>query len=57
MDNSRKVFLATDHTKFGRNAMVRLGSISEIDSLFTDRQPPAGLAEIIAASEVELHVA
>ena len=57
MDNSRKVFLATDHTKFGRNAMVRLGSIVEIDCLFTDRQPPAGLAEIIAASEVELHVA
>ena len=27
IDNSRKVFLATDHTKFGRNAMVRLGSI------------------------------
>ncbi|MGA6925965.1 MAG: DeoR/GlpR family transcriptional regulator [Desulfosarcina sp.] len=56
MDNSRKVFLATDHTKFGRNAMVRLGSIAEIDGLFTDGQPPAGLAEIIAASEVELHV-
>jgi DeoR family glycerol-3-phosphate regulon repressor len=37
--------------------MVRLGSIVEIDCLFTDRQPPAGLAEIIAASEVELHVA
>ncbi len=57
LDNSRKVFLATDHTKFGRNAMVRLGNLAEIDCLFTDRQPPAGLAEIIAASEVELHVA
>ena len=57
IDNSRKVFLATDHTKFGRNAMVRLGGIAEIDCLFTDRQPPAGLAEIIAASEVDLHVA
>jgi DeoR family glycerol-3-phosphate regulon repressor len=57
IDNSRKVFLATDHTKFGRNAMVRLGNIAEIDALFTDRRPPAGLAEIIAAAEVELHVA
>ncbi len=57
MDNSRKVFLAADHTKFGRNAMVRLGSIAEIDGLFTDRQPPAGLAEVIAAAEVALHVA
>jgi DeoR family transcriptional regulator, glycerol-3-phosphate regulon repressor len=57
IDNSRKVFLAADHTKFGRNAMVRLGNLSEIDGLFTDRRPPFGLAEIIAASEVELHVA
>lgn len=56
IDNSRSVFLAADHTKFGRNAMVRLGNIAEIDSLFTDRRPPSGLAEIIAASEVELHV-
>jgi DeoR family glycerol-3-phosphate regulon repressor len=57
IDNARRVFLAADHTKFGRNAMVRLGSIAEIDGLFTDRPPPAGLAEIIAAAEVELHVA
>jgi DeoR family transcriptional regulator, glycerol-3-phosphate regulon repressor len=57
IDNSRKVFLAADHTKFGRNAMVRLGSIAEIDGLFTDRQPPAGLAEVIAVAEVALHVA
>lgn len=56
LDNSRKVFLAADHTKFGRNAMVRLGSVEEIDCLFTDRRPPNGLAEIIAASEIELHV-
>jgi len=56
IDNSRNVFLAADHTKFGRNAMVRLGNIAEIDSLFTDRQPPAGLAEIIATTEVTLHV-
>ena len=56
IDNSRKVLLAMDHTKFGRNAMVRLGNITEIDCLFTDRQPPAGLAEIIAASEVDLLV-
>ena len=57
IDNARKVFLAADHTKFGRNAMVRLGNISEIDCLFTDRKLPAGLAEIVAAAGVELHVA
>ena len=57
IDNSRKVFLATDHTKFGRNAMVRLGNVAEIDAIFTDRRPPAGLAEVILAAEVALHVA
>jgi DeoR family glycerol-3-phosphate regulon repressor len=56
MDNSRNVLLAADHTKFGRNAMVRLGNIGEIDCLFTDRQPPSGLSEIIAVSDVELHI-
>lgn len=56
MDNSRKVFLATDATKFGRNAMVRLGSIEEIDALFTDRMPPLELVEILKTSEVALHV-
>ena len=57
IDNSRSVFLAADHTKFGRNAMVRLGSIVEIDGLFTDQQPPSGLSEVLTAAEVALHVA
>ncbi len=57
IDNSRKVFLAADHTKFGRNAMVRLGSIGEIDRLFTDRLPVESVMEALGASDVELHVA
>jgi DeoR family glycerol-3-phosphate regulon repressor len=57
IDNSRKVFLAADHSKFGRNAMVRLGSIGEIDALFTDRMPADSVNEALSASEVELHVA
>jgi DeoR family glycerol-3-phosphate regulon repressor len=55
--NSRKVFLASDHKKFGRNAMVRLGNISEVDALFTDRQPPATLSEVLAQTNVKLYVA
>ncbi|GAB4363148.1 MAG: DeoR family transcriptional regulator [Kiloniellaceae bacterium] len=55
--NSRRVFLATDHTKFGRNAMVRLGHVDEIDAIFTDRVPPKAMMDILAACEVELHVA
>ena len=57
IDNSRKVFLATDHTKFGRNAMVRLGNISEIDALFTNRPLPTALTEVLIQADVQLHVA
>ncbi|RJP76522.1 MAG: DeoR family transcriptional regulator [Desulfobacteraceae bacterium] len=57
MANSRKVFLAADHTKFGRNAMVRLGSIHDIDALFTDRKPASGMTELLAMADTELHVA
>lgn len=56
IDNSRMVMLATDHTKFGRNAMVRLGNIEEIDALFTDEEPPAALVEIMNAADVNLFV-
>ncbi|NNG02131.1 MAG: DeoR family transcriptional regulator [Desulfobacteraceae bacterium] len=57
IDNSRNVFLAADRTKFGRNAMVRLGNIGEIDCLFTDEPPPPQLEEVLNASEVNLYVA
>lgn len=56
IDNSRRVFLATDHTKIGRNAMVRLGGINEIDALFTDRHPPSALIEVMNAADVQLFI-
>ncbi len=56
MENSRNVFLAADHTKFGRNAMVRLGNLDEIDALFTDRTPPSPLTDYLATTETRLHV-
>ena len=55
--NSRQVVLAADHSKFGRNAMVRLGSLDDVDALFTDAPPPAELLQGIEAGEVTLHVA
>jgi DeoR family glycerol-3-phosphate regulon repressor len=55
--NSRRVFLACDHTKFGRSAMVRLGAIDQIHELFTDRRPAAAYRELLSASDVILHVA
>ena len=57
IQNSRMVFLVADHTKFGRRAMVRLGSYEDIDHLFTDRRPPAEFMSAIRASEMDLHIA
>ncbi|MDI4746125.1 VOC family protein, partial [Salmonella enterica subsp. enterica serovar Kentucky] len=32
IENSRHVMLVVDHSKFGRNAMVNMGSISMVDA-------------------------
>lgn len=40
MGHSRRVWLATDQTKFGRNAMVRVAHLEQLDTLFTDATPP-----------------
>jgi len=55
--HSRRVFLVTDHTKFGRNAMVRLGGIGEVSAVFTDRPPPPEIADIAAAAGTTIHIA
>ena len=39
LSSARQVFLAADSSKFGRNAMIRLGSLKQVDSIFTDQQP------------------
>ena len=54
---SRTVFLATDHTKFGRNAMVRLGEMSQIDALFTDRPPTPAMRAMLSGAGTEIFVA
>lgn len=41
IEQSRQVWLAADHSKFHRPAMVRLAEVEEIDRLFTDQPPPA----------------
>lgn len=50
--NSRSVYLAADHSKFGRGAMVRLGHLREIDMLFTDRTPPPEMLPVLREAEV-----
>lgn len=56
MDNSRRIFLAADHTKFGRNAMVRLAHIGRIDALFTDQAPSAEISAVLAQENVSVFI-
>jgi len=56
MDNSNQVLLAADHSKFGRDALVRMAHLSQIDALFTDRPPPAEMREVLAAAELAVFV-
>lgn len=43
MENARLKYLVADHSKFGRNALVRLGHISDFNSVFTDQKPTDSL--------------
>jgi DeoR family glycerol-3-phosphate regulon repressor len=54
---SRAVWLAADHSKFGRAAMVRLARLEQLDRLFTDRAPPEPFPRLLADAGVGLDVA
>lgn len=56
IENSGQVLLAADHSKFGRKAMVRLGSITQADHVFTDDQPPVEIRQLLDENNVELHL-
>ncbi len=55
--NARQVFLAADHTKFGRPAMVQAGTLAGVAVLFTDAAPPGPVVEFMRQAGVELCLA
>lgn len=57
LSSARQVFLAADSSKFGRNAMIRLGSLKQVDSIFTDQQPNEQYRKTIHDLGVNLVVA
>ena len=57
IEHSRQVWLAADHTKFNRPAMVELAHLSLIDRLFTDAPPPDSFAQLLEHSGVECSIA
>ncbi|MFA6313028.1 MAG: DeoR family transcriptional regulator [Sterolibacterium sp.] len=54
---SRKTWLVVDHSKFGRDAMVRFGDLSQIDAIFTDAPPPPAMKAVLREAGTVVHVA
>ena len=57
ISSARQVFLAADSSKFGRNAMIRLGSLKQVDCIFTDQQPNEQYMKMIQELDVGLIIA
>jgi DeoR family transcriptional regulator, glycerol-3-phosphate regulon repressor len=57
IENAREVWLAADHSKFNRPAMVEVGQVGQLDMLFTDQAPPAPFATLLAEAGVQCSVA
>jgi len=57
IQSAREVWLAADHGKFNRPAMVEVGQVSQLDMLFTDQAPPAPFASLLAEAGVQCVVA
>ena len=53
VDHSREVWLAADHSKFNRPAMVELARLDQVDLLFTDRDPPEPFPRLLAEAGVQ----
>ena len=54
---SREVWLAADHSKFSRQAMVELARLNQIDRLFTDVPPSAPFDALLRDAEVQCTIA
>jgi len=57
IQNSRNIFLAADHSKFGRDAMTRLGNIAEVHHVFTSSEPPESIQNILQKGNIQLSIA
>ena len=56
LEQSRRVLLVADHSKFRRNAPVRIADLLDLDAFFTDGAPPAPLGRKCRENRVEVVV-
>ena len=54
---AREVWLAADHSKFNRPAMVQVAQLEQIDRLFTDVPPPEPFPRLLQDAQVLCTVA
>ena len=54
LDNAREAILVCDHTKFSRNAAVRIGALEQIDMLVTDALPNEEARQLCHAARVRV---
>jgi len=57
VEHSREVWLAADHSKFNRAAMVELGRLDQVDRLYTDQPPPEPFPALLAEADVACVIA
>ncbi len=54
--NARHVFLVADQSKLNRSAPFRIGSLAEVDALFTDSDDAEILRDLCLSANVDLHL-
>ncbi|WP_439240176.1 DeoR/GlpR family transcriptional regulator [Lonepinella sp. BR2474] len=54
MESSRHTLLVSDHSKFHRRAMVKLGNLTELDYFVTDDLLPQSISERLSESNVQV---
>jgi DeoR family glycerol-3-phosphate regulon repressor len=57
LSRGERAVVITDHSKFGKSALVNVCSFAALDCLVTDAQPPADLAQALAAAGVAVEIA
>jgi DeoR family glycerol-3-phosphate regulon repressor len=56
-ERSRRRLLVIDHSKFGRTASVRVGTITEVEAIATDQPLPGAMRRLLKGRPVELVLA
>jgi DeoR family glycerol-3-phosphate regulon repressor len=57
LSRGKRAIVVTDHSKFGRQGLVRVCDFSAVTELFTDKAPPREIADAMKAASVKVTLA